>query len=651
MRIKHTFICTFMLGLAWCGYLFGLSVGPDPASNGIFGDALACATSGCHGGNPVNFTGGSITISGLPTSWVPDQTYPLTITVQRSGQSKFGFQLSAVADATNQQAGTLTAGASNVQVITAGGIQYAEHRNASAVNTFSVSWTAPAANVGTVRFNLAGNAANGDTLSTGDFTYTRVDRVSAATPVDNSERGFLLPDRGGLSVISDGSGGLSAGYTRIVPATASTTPAGVAIFGLRQNNVLVTEAGVPASPLILSGRIYAEVNGPVNTGLAISNPSNQAAFINFHFTNNAGADFGSGSMTIAANQQIARFLDQAPFNGGPSVRGTFTFTSNVPVGVIALRGFTNERGEFLITTLPVTDLSQPASSTTTFLPHFADGGGWTTQIVLVNPSDNTLTGRIEFFGQGTPSFAALPVTLIANGESASSFDYTIPRQSSFKLVTAGVPSLTSAGSVRVVPTQGVAPSSLVIFSFKPAGITVSEAGVPGVRGNAFRMYVEITGIAATAGAIQTGFAIANTASTLTNVTLDLTSLDGASVAAPITLFVPGNGQISKFVHELFPTVTLPFKGVLRISGGGSSGISSVGLRTRYNERSDFLITTTVPTDETIVPTNAEQVFPHFVNGGGYTTQFILFNGSINQTSSGKLQFFKQDGGAFNLTLN
>ena len=650
MQIKHAFICTFMLGLAWCGYLFGISVAPDPASNGIFGDALACATSGCHGGNPVNFTGGSLTIAGLPAAWVPDQTYPLTITVQRSGQTKFGFQLSAVADGTNQQAGTLTAGASNVQVVTAGGIQYAEHRNAAAVNTFSVYWTAPTANSGTVRFNLAGNAANGDSLSTGDFTYTRVDLVPPAISVDN-ERGFLLPDRGGLSVLSDGSGGLSVGYSPILAATGSTTPAGVAIFGLRQNNVLVTEAGVPASPLILSGRIYAEVNGPVNTGLAIANPNNQQAFINFHFTNSAGADVGSGSMTIAANQQVASFLDQAPFNGGPSVQGTFSFSSNVPVGVIALRGFTNERGEFLITTLPVTDLSAPASVTTTLLPHFADGAGWTTQIVLVNPTDNTLNGRIGFFGQGTTSFAALPVSLIANGQSASSFPYSIPRQSSFKLVTAGVPPVTSAGSVRVVPTEGAAPSSLVIFSYKPGGITVSEAGVPGVRGNAFRMYVEITGFAASPGVIQTGFAIANGASTQTIVNLELTSLDGVSAAPPLTLFVPGNGQISKFVHELFPTLTFPFKGLLRISGGGSSGISSVGLRTRINERGDFLITTTAPTDEATPPTNAEQVFPHFVNGGGYTTQFILFNGSANQTSNGKLEFFKRDGAPFSLTLN
>lgn len=651
MQIKHTFLFTLILGIGWCGYLFAYALGPDPASNGIFGDARACSTSGCHVGNPVNLTGGSVTLTGLPGAWTPGQTYPLTVMVQRTGQVRFGFQLSAVVDATNQQAGTLTGGSSNVMVISGGGIQYAEHRNANSVSTFSVNWTAPSsASVGKVRFNLAGNAANGDVNNTGDFIYTRIDRIDPQAPVDTSVRAFAFGDRAGVFVTTDGSGDQTAGYSRIQADTGSTTPTGVAIFGLRQNNVVVTEAGVPASPLITAGRIYAEVNGPVNTGLAIANPNSQAAVINFHFTDSAGNDFASSATTIAANQQVARFLNQDPFNGGAVVQGTFSFSSNVPVSVVALRGLINERGEFLITTLPLSDLSAATSTSTSFLPHFADGLGWTTQIVLVNPTDSTLTGSIQFFGAGTPSVAATPVTLTANGQSASSFPYTIPRQSSFKLVTAGGGPLTTTGSVRVVPL-GVAPSSLVVFSYRPAGITVSEAGVPGILGSAFRMYVETTGRGASIGTIQSGVAIANTASTAATVTLELTGLDGASAASPVPVTVPGNGQVARFVHELFPTLALPFKGVLRISGGATSGMSITGLRARYNERGDFLITTTPPSNEGSAPASAELLFPHLVNGSGWTTQFILFSGSAGQASNGNLRFFKQDGTAFNLNLN
>ena len=87
---------------------------------------------------------------------------------------------------------------------------------------------------------------------------------------------------------------------------------------------------MPASEPIQSGRIYAEVAGPVNTGLAIANGNTQAASISFYFTDSTG-NFGNGSTTIPAGGQIATFLNQAPFNGPVSLSGSFTFTSSVPV--------------------------------------------------------------------------------------------------------------------------------------------------------------------------------------------------------------------------------------------------------------------------------------------------------------------------------
>src|SRR5205085_3086684 len=140
---------------------------------------------------------------------------------------------------------------------------------------------------------------------------------------------YLVAARGGNSSTSQGaSAGINVGYVRIQPSAGSTTPSGLAIFGFRQNNVLVGEAAVPASPLISSGRIYAEVNTALNTGVAIANPNNQAVTLNFYFTDRNGQNFGSGVTTLDPNTQIARFLDQTPFNAGSSVFGTFTFSSS-----------------------------------------------------------------------------------------------------------------------------------------------------------------------------------------------------------------------------------------------------------------------------------------------------------------------------------
>jgi hypothetical protein len=44
-------------------------------------------------------------------------------------------------------------------------------------------------------------------------------------------------------------------------------------------------------------------------------------------------------------------------------------------------------------------------------------------------------------------------------------------------------------------------------------------------------------------------------------------------------------------------------------------------------------------------------FPQVADGGGYTTQFILFSETAGQASAGILKLVKQDGSFFGLGLN
>src|SRR5437870_9761671 len=202
----------------------------------------------------------------------------------------------------------------------------------------------------------------------------------------------------------------------------------------------------------------------------MANPNSEPAAVSFFFTDPNG-DFGQGNTTIPANGQAAAFLNESPFNGPSSARGSFTFNSSIPISVIALRGLTNERGEFLITTLPVIDLTTPVAQGNVVIPHFADGGGWTTQIVLVNPTDNVLTGTVQF-----RDVSGQNATVIVAGQSNTSFAYSIPRRTSQTLQTAGTATSVRTGPVWVVPGgNSSAPSALVIFSLRTGGITVTEA--------------------------------------------------------------------------------------------------------------------------------------------------------------------------------
>ena len=480
--------------------------------------------------------------------------------------------------------------------------------------------------------------------------------VRKLTPVGGSgtspggSEAFSIPDRGGRSTTSSGNAEtLRVGYGRIRADAGSSTPSGIAIFQFRDSEgVLISEAGVPASAPVQEGRIFAEVNGPVNTGLAIANPNEMLATISFYFTDTSGTRFADGSLELGAHEQTAKFLDQAPFNGGPSVLGTFTFTSSVPVAVVALRGFTNVAGEFLMTTLPVAPLSS-TSSDTVYFPHFADGSGWATQIVLVNPTDRTITGTAVFLGPGSDTVAASPVVLtLDDGRTESRFNYSIPPHSTQRLTTSNPPGGLAVGSVRVTPDSGTpAPSGLVVFSFDSGGKTVSEAGVPALpNGSAFRVYVEAAGTPGQAGSIRSGLAITNAEATTNTVTLEVTHLDGSLAVPPATLALPPSGQIARFIDEIF---TLPdtFSGVLRVTSTGD--VAVVGLRLRANEKEELKMTTTSPSNEMDPSTSEDRYFAHIADSGGWSTQFILYSGTAGQTASGTLSFIDTAGQPLDLT--
>ena len=505
-------------------------------------------------------------------------------------------------------------------------------------------------------FSLDGQQLRALVAASGHRVELVLAEPSSSTPVVPAGTGtesFSFPDLGGWSTTSSGTEEtVRVGYGRISAAAGSATPSGIAIFQFRDSQgVLIAEASVPATGLIQEGRIFAEVEGPVNTGLAIANPNDETAVISFYFTDTTGINLGSRTFELGEHEQTARFLNQEPFNealpDGSPVLGTFTFESSVPIAVIALRGFTNEADEFLMTTLPVAPLS-PASKETVYIPHFAAGGGWVTQVILVNPTDSTITGTVGFLGQGDGPTAASPVILtLGDGSTGSDFDYSIPPRSSQRFTTSNPSGELKAGSVRAVPDSGnAAPSGLVVFSYAPAGKTLSEAGVPALpKGSAFRAYAEASGMPGQIGSISTGLAITNVGDTSNTVTLVVTHLDGSLAAAPETLTLPPSGQVARFLYDIF---SLPdnFSGVLRVTS--AADIAIVALRLRVNENGEIKVTTLAPSNEMDPPTSENSFFAHLADSGGWSTQFILFSGTAGQASTGTLSFIDTEGEPWDL---
>ena len=448
-----------------------------------------------------------------------------------------------------------------------------------------------------------------------------------------------VADRGGVSLTTLSSGPLNVGYAKLQMTGGVANPSGVALFQYRSGGVTVTETAVPATSLIQGGRIYTDINGPANTGIAIANPNGLPATLSFQFTDASGSNFGAGTITVPPNGQFAHFLSEMPFLPGRSLQDarSFTFTSSVPIAAVALRGYTNERADFLITTLPVAAVGD-TNTQPLYFPHFADGGGWTTKVVLVNPTDVSLTGVVGFAGS----------------QMANAFPYSIAPRSSTMIQTAGTGDSINVGTIKVSPdATSTTPTGVVIFSFKNNGVTVTETGVPSVApAQAFRTYVEYSGPSGTASSVQTGLSISNPSQSDIVVSLDLFDLNGQPFGSRGSLTVPASSQASFFLTEVsaFNNLAPGFEGVIRISTDSPQGISVIALRSRYNEREDFLIATMPVIPENTPASQGAVFFPQIVEGGGYTTKFVLFSGSDAQQSSTSMQFLSQSGTNLPLVL-
>jgi hypothetical protein len=163
---------------------------------------------------------------------------------------------------------------------------------------------------------------------------------------------------------------------------------------------------------------------------------------------------------------------------------------------------------------------------------------------------------------------------------------------------------------------------------------ISEASVtPATPGTGFKVYAE---------AARTGLAVTNTFPVAVLVSLETFNLNGSPTGVTGSVSVPAGGQIAQFVNQLLPSLSSSFRGIIRLTAALPIHVTS--LQGIYNERGDFLMTTVPSADEAAgAATGSELMFPHFLSGGGYSTQFILLNGSSGSPISGDVYIRSRDG--------
>jgi len=336
------FLKLLVLAYAAGTLLMAFSAGPPLAHTGAFGEATCIE---CHSGNALNAAGGTFSISDVPQNYTPGQTYPIQVSISKSGQQRWGFELAARVASSGQQAGSLTPTNANTQVTTLGGIQYITHTSTgtflgSSQGTWTFNWTAPTTAVGPILFAAAGNAANGNLSNNGDFIYTTTSTSSfAANPItllfpqvaigggyqtvfnlvntgDNAISGDLLLTRqdgtpmtarlgsvpadstpinippGGTQLITaapiNPTDSISVGWAKVESVGGS--PGGVATFQLSADDSLQTIVGVLSSGLVNAATIPVSDDASQGqfTGYALVNPGIQNVSIRIVLVNSQG---------------------------------------------------------------------------------------------------------------------------------------------------------------------------------------------------------------------------------------------------------------------------------------------------------------------------------------------------------------------------
>ena len=542
--------------------------------------------------NPSNSRTGTLTIAEQP------------FTVTQEGSCEFSLPTSGISLG-------LSAASSSVSVT-------ASSSTCSWSATSNVSWISITAGSsgtgsGTVSFsvqaNLSGNSRTGTlTIAEQPFTVTQEDSSTL----------------------------LQVGYAVLTQTAVNRIPIGTALFSATNaQGTLAWEAGLAAVDPLSSGRIFVDQQGDSLTALALVNPSPQTVIVTLILRDAAGNEVDRQDQAFTGGQHQALFVNQL-FSGLENFTGSLSFqtsASEEKLAAVTLRQSTNLNQEAIFSTLPVVDLTAAATTESIIFPQVGAGVGLSTQIVLINPSEGSVSGQIQLFGDDGNA-----LQLELDGTAGSAFPYQIEGNGTFqgKLRSNSAPQV---GYAMVTLEEGEqAPSGTAIFQIKSGETLISEAGMAVVTPTtSARIFVDNMGT-------QTGVALANPGNPATTVSFNLLNLNGSSLETT-TRDLAAGGHLSIFTDQLFSEAGEGFTGLMEITS--SVPIAPVTLKLTTNER-DQSILTTLPLVDLTQPLTADSlIFPQIGLGnfgaGAFATRLILINQETSSEAIGNLELFQSDG--------
>jgi uncharacterized repeat protein (TIGR01451 family) len=300
---------------------------------------------------------GKISIT-APQTYVPGQTYPITVTHTNADLTRlrWGFELTVLDTASDEKAGELQSTNGLTQILNNAGPgsarQYIEH---TAAGTFvgqqngaswTFNWTAPATDVGPVTFYAAGNHANNDGNTSGDYIY-KTFVVSA--PASSTPDFALSVSPASRSVVPGGTALYTvtvtplAGFTGQVNLSTSTLPLG-AVGAFNPASIEITDANSRTSTLSLSTSLTTPVNNHAFNINAQSGAISHSVPATLNVVSPTSVDL---SLTKTASPNpgqagVSLTYRIVATNNGPGTATNVTITDTLPTGVTFVSATTTQ---------------------------------------------------------------------------------------------------------------------------------------------------------------------------------------------------------------------------------------------------------------------------------------------------------------------
>lgn len=165
----------------------------------------------------------------------------------------------------------------------------------------------------------------------------------------------------------------------------------------RRSRLLISDTSVAAPVPSVSSLFYLDQGQSNDHSIVVANPGAQAVDVEFRFR--SGSENREAKRNVAAGGRLEVLASELFGSVVSGKVGTLSVASQQPVASLVLRRTHTSRGEELLMAVPLAEALD--SSGGAVVAGLNAGGGYTTEIVLVNPRPEKLSGHIAVYNDRT----------------------------------------------------------------------------------------------------------------------------------------------------------------------------------------------------------------------------------------------------------